>query len=35
MFITARKLPEELLHYYALGHRSILGANHHDKLRRL
>lgn len=35
MFITARKLPEELLHYYALRHRSILGVKQHDKLRRL
>lgn len=35
MFITARKLPEELLHYYALQRRSALGAKNHDKLRRL
>ena len=35
MFLTARKLPEELLHYYALKHRSIQRANHLDKLRRL
>lgn len=35
MFITARRLPEELLHYYALKHRSIQRANHLDKLRRL
>lgn len=35
MFITERKLPEELLHYYALKHRSILANNYFDKLHRL
>lgn len=35
MFLTARKLPEELLHYCALKYRSVLAAHHLDKIRRL
>ena len=35
MFLTARKLPEELLHYYALKHRSVLASKQFDKLHRL
>lgn len=35
MFLTARKLPEELLHYYALKHRSVLSTKQSDKLHRL
>lgn len=35
MFLTARKLPEELLHYYALKNRSVLRSDDNDKLRRL